>query len=440
MNRALTVVLLVAFIASTLAFSLGSLGQGGSYGKSLGEITIYKVLVYKGTYVKTVTLTTKSNASNATTKTATETYNFTLTYTVEKVQGLTLVVNVQGNIPPNLTIVSNGTHVVNLLSPLSPYYPYIPPQFLTPINITNITAIESVYTNMGVLISGTNSTSLLVTPFYNNSELHATLIDARWGGNVNVVVNAQGYLKSLFGQGPSQALSLELVNYSGPITINVNSSKALQLASSQPLLYAVKTFNPFSQSLTVTGYLQIFAPFTIYNDTYVMAYYSIRPIQNNYVASPQGVFGYPTFLFIKIVNTSTDPSLIFPFVGEKSVVWGNTTVNLIGQQQVSVLGNKYSVYIYTGIENRTQNVTLWVTPQGVVVRELVTSTTQNVPILELELVKPILLPATQTYPPVVQTGGPTTLAYQVVNPKESFIIAVVFSLIIVILAVLFRLR
>ncbi len=52
MNRALAIALLVAFIASALAFSLGSLGQGGVYGKSLGEITIYKVLVYKGTYVR----------------------------------------------------------------------------------------------------------------------------------------------------------------------------------------------------------------------------------------------------------------------------------------------------------------------------------------------------------------------------------------------------
>ena len=148
----------------------------------------------------------------------------------------------------------------------------------------------------------------------------------------------------------------------------------------------------------------------------------------------------PVYLFIKVVNVTRDPSVILPQVGQKVVRWGNTTLTLVGTQNITVLSISYSTFVYTGIENRTQNVTLWVTPSGVVVRELVTSIVQKVPIVELELVKPVLVPATQTYPSPVNFGGPTTLPYKVVNPETSYIIAVVFAVVVVVIATLVRLR
>jgi len=369
------------------------------------------------------------------------TYESTLTYKVVSVEGPLLNVSIEGRIPPGVTVLANGTRTLDIIrEPLSPYYPYIPPQFLYPINMTNITKLF--VTQLGVLISTSDNYSiLLVSPSFVNGTLVSTLSSNAWNGSAQVKIGPNGLLESLsMSTANGGTIEMTLMNYSNPMALSFNAGPQILNAASQPLLYAVKTFVPLYNSLQVTGYLQFVIPYVITNDSYLAYYYAIRPQGGQYVVSPQGVSGVPVYLFIKVVNVTRDPSVILPQVGQKVVRWGNTTLTLVGTQNITVLSNSYSTFVYTGIENRTQNVTLWVTPSGVVVRELVTSIVQKAPIVELELVKPVLVPATQTYSSPVSFGGPTTLPYKVVNPETSYIIAVVFAVVVVVIATLVRLR
>ncbi|MCQ4447953.1 MAG: hypothetical protein NO076_01735 [Sulfolobales archaeon] len=447
-NRTLTIALTLLLLA--YAVPLASVShveaQQSGLGAPLNKVIVYKDLVYEIKYVaplktaeQTNTTTTNSSKPNAT---ASEmTYESTLTYKVVSVEGPLLNVSIEGRIPPGVAVLANGTRTLDILrEPLSPYYPYIPPQFLYPINMTNIT--ELFVTQLGVLISTSDNYSiLLVSPSFANGTLVSTLSSDAWNGSAQVKIGPNGLLESLsMSTANGGTIEMTLMNYSNPIALSSNAGPQILNAASQPLLYAVKTYVPLYNSLQVTGYLQFVIPYVITNDSYLAYYYAIRPQGGQYVVSPQGVSGVPVYLFIKVVNVTRDPSVILPQVGQKVVRWGNTTLTLVGTQNITVLSNSYSTFVYTGIENRTQNVTLWVTPSGVVVRELVTSMVQKAPIVELELVKPVLVPATQTYPSPVSFGGPTTLPYKVVNPETSYIIAVVFAVVVVVVATLVRLR
>jgi hypothetical protein len=447
-NRTLTIALTLLLLA--YAVPLASVShveaQQSGLGAPLNKVIVYKDLVYEIKYVaplktaeQTNTTTTNSSKPNAT---ASEmTYESTLTYKVVSVEGPLLNVSIEGRIPPGVTVLANGTKTLDIIrEPLSPYYPYIPPQFLYPINMTNITKLF--VTQLGVLISTSDNYSiLLVSPSFVNGTLVSTLSSNAWNGSAQVKIGPNGLLESLsMSTANGGTIEMTLMNYSNPMALSFNAGPQILNAASQPLLYAVKTFVPLYNSLQVTGYLQFVIPYVITNDSYLAYYYAIRPQGGQYVVSPQGVSGVPVYLFIKVVNVTRDPSVILPQVGQKVVRWGNTTLTLVGTQNITVLSNSYSTFVYTGIENRTQNVTLWVTPSGFVVRELVTSIVQKAPIVELELVKPVLVPATQTYPSPVSFGGPTTLPYKVVNPETSYMIAVVFAVVVVVIATLVRLR
>jgi hypothetical protein len=447
-NRTLTIALTLLLLAYVMPLASVSHveAQQSSLGAPLNKVIVYKDLVYEIKYVappkmvgQTNTTSTNSSKPNATASEVT--YESTLTYKVVSVEGSLLNVSIEGRIPPGVTMLANGTRTLDIIRvPLSPYYPYIPPQFLYPINTTNIT--ELFVAQLGVLISTSDNYSiLLVSPSFVNGTLVSTLSSKAWNGSAQVKIGPNGLLESLImSTANGGTVEMTLMNYSNPIALSFNAGPQILNVASQPLLYAVETFVPLYDSLQVTGYLQFVIPSVITNDSYLTYYYAIRPQGGQYVVSPQGVSGVAVYLFIKVVNVTRDPSIIMPQVGQKVVRWGNTTLTLVGMQNITVLSNSYFTFVYTGIENRTQNVTLWVTPSGVVVRELVTSTVQQVPIVELELVKPVLVPATQTYSSPVSYGGPTTLPYKVVNPETSYIIAVVFAVVVVVIATLVRLR
>ncbi|MCQ4344369.1 MAG: hypothetical protein NO117_05370, partial [Sulfolobales archaeon] len=290
MNRTLTIALTLLLLA--YAVPLASVShveaQQSGLGAPLNKVIVYKDLVYEIKYVaplktaeQTNTTTTNSSKPNAT---ASEmTYESTLTYKVVSAEGPLLNVSIEGRIPPGVAVLANGTRTLDILrEPLSPYYPYIPPQFLYPINMTNITKLF--VTQLGVLISTSDNYSiLLVSPSFANGTLVSTLSSDAWNGSAQVMIGPNGLLESLsMSTANGGTIEMTLMNYSNPMTLSFNAGPQILNAASQPLLYAVKTFVPLYNSLQVTGYLQFVIPYVITNDSYLAYYYAIRPQGGQY--------------------------------------------------------------------------------------------------------------------------------------------------------------
>ena len=420
------------------------------YGEPLGTVVIYKQLSYNVTYVTTVTKppnTSNSTSSSNSAATAGERVvsSYLINYDVISVNGTTVTVSVKTNMPKNVSFVSNGTYRINLVySIMTPQFPMVPPQYLAPVNWFNFTAFTAVTYQAGFLISGENVTMNLINPSFTGSSYTAQmLVSTAWKYSLsNVTLNSQGYLVSAtYAVNKTTVATIKLVSASGQVTVSQGYGSPLSSASSSPILYAVKTFDPFSQSLRISGYFQAIVPYVIGNNTYLLVYYPLQPSGRGYVSSPQLALGYPTYVFEKVVNVASSPSYIIPNPGSKEITWSNTTMKLAGVENVSVMGNRYTTFVYNGIVNGTQNVTLYVTKQGLVVKEYVVDLTHGLPALELDYLGPYLVQPTQTNPQVVMTGGPyTTLPYAVQNPKYFYVLTVVISVIIVIIAVIVRLR
>ena len=422
------------------------------YGKPLGSVVIFKHLTYNVTYITTITKTvhtlnsTNSTSSNSTT-TASEKVasSYLVNYNVLAVNGTTITVSVETDIPKNTSFVNNGTYNVNpVYSPLTPQFPMVPPQYLAPVNWTNFTELASITGQAGLLISGRNVTMNLVNPSYTNSSYSVqVLVSTAWKSSLSdVTLNADGYLISAtYTVNKTTVATIKLISSSGQTQIAQGFGSPLLSASSSPILYAVKTFNPLSQSLRISGYLQAFVPYVINNHTYLLVYYPLQPSGQGYVSSPQLALGYPTYVFETLVNITSSPSYIIPNPGSSEITWSNTTMKLVGVEDVNVLGNHYTVFVYSGLINGTQNVTLYVTKQGLVVKEYVVDLAKGLPALELDYLGPYLIQPTQTNPQVVMTEGPyTTLPFTVQNPKYFYVLTVVVSVVIVVIAVIVRLR
>ena len=454
--------LLLFVLASTLPFIMiahASILQQPFYDRSLGSFIIYKELTYNVTLITSIPLKTNANtAANSTTgATATNTstpqvkmitHSYYLNYTIVSIRGTTISVKVTTNMPKNSSFVNNGTYEMNLLySPLTPEFPMVIPQYLIPINWTNFTKLAEFTGYAGFLISGQNVSLNLVNPAFANSTYYAlTAVSTAWKSATNyglndVKISLEGYLESAsFSLNSSTTVKIVLVKALEPYVVPVNSSNNLK-AASFPILYAVKTFNPFSHSLTVSGYLQAIIPYVINNYTYLLVYYPLEPSSVGYVSAPQQALGYPTYVFEKVVNVNVSPSYVIPNTGASEIKWSNTTMKLIKSENVSVAGKSYFAYVYNGIINGTQNVTIYVTKEGLIVKEYVFDIQKELPVLELDYLGPYYVSPTSQNPSVVSTGGPyTSLPYNVIDPKYFYMLTVIISVVIVIVAVIFRLR
>lgn len=445
--------LILALIVSTLIVvaSAANISQP-TYGEPLGTVVIYRHLTYNVTYVTVLTKslhslnsTNSTSSNNTTTVTERIVSSYLVNYDVLAVNGTAISVSVTSTLPKNYTFVNNGTYSVDpVYSPLTPQFPMVPPQYLAPVNWTNFTALAATTSEAGLLISGLNVTMNLVNPsFMNSSYSVQTFVSTAWKYTLShVTFDTEGYLISAtYTINGTTVATIKLVSASGRITVSEGYGSPLSSASSAPILYAVKTFNPFSQSLRISGYLQALVPYVINNDTYLLVYYPFQPSGQGYVSSPQIALGYPTYVFEKVVNVATSPSYIIPNPGSKEITWSNTTMRLAGIENVSVMGNRYITFVYTGLVNGTQNVTLYVTEHGLVVKEYVVDLTKGLPALELDYLGPYFVQPTQTNSQVVMTEGPyTSLPFTVQNPKYYYVLTVVISLVIVIVAVIIRLR
>ncbi len=457
--KSFTLLLIALLLGLVLASTAQSLAQQPVYGKPLGSITIYRELAYNVTIILTYphqpsnsTSTTSTNSTNTSKAEQFVTQSYFLNYILLNATGANVFIKVSTDLPKALSFVNNGTYNVNVIeSPLTPEYPFVPPQFLAPINWTNFSALAQSTTYAGFLISGQKATVNLVNPTFSNSTYYASiLVSNAWNFSLNDVrINLEGYLESA-SFSFSTTLNGTVVNVKGTISlmraegaqeILEPGQSDLMPPASAPILYAVKTFNPLSQSLRVSGFLQLVVPYVINNGSYVMVYYPLQPSSFGYVVSPQLALQYPTYVFETVVNVSTSPSYIIPNAGAKEIKWNNATMKLVGAENVTVSGNTYFTYVYNGIINGTQNVTIYVTRNGLLVKEYVFDLTKDLPALELDYLGPYFVSPTQTNEEVVYSGGPyTTLPYNVVDPKFFYVLTVAISVVIVIAAVIFRLR
>jgi len=405
----------------------------------INNVTIYKELQYKIELQKQVTQNvTKTVPANTTTTTTTVPTEVTkvvgvyiVNYTVTNISNTTIYVKISGNFTGNFTFIKQGNYSLNVLQKiLSLDYPYIPP-FLMFNNSYAIFTKSGTYSlvfikSLNYTINGKNITAYEFLVAYNSS--YYAVYDIL---NNGLLAN---YTTSYNGS----TLIMSLISYAEEynITLNQPSNSDMEYLS-QPYLYLEYLYNPASKSLQPQNYLQVYYPFVIGNYM-AQIIYLLYPQQGELlVANTINGINVNFELYLKPAN---DLVLTYLQTNSSTIKWNGGYFNYINTTEIKLInGSVVNALLY---RNATQNATvyLYFSPTShILLEELIFNPYLNNYSVELQFLGNKYYSINQAYVPLTSPTY-TTLAYQLVNFNEGLLIAIIVTVVLSVLIILFRER
>jgi len=437
MIKSIILIALVLLVPLMVTHSLPTMYNNYNKPSVINTITIYKDLQYKIELQKQVTQNeTKTTLVNSTTTNTvvptkvTETIGtYTVNYTVTNVSNEYIYVKISGNFTKNFTFIKQGNYSLNILQDIvSLNYPYITPFLM--LNNTYALFIKSspyviAYLNsLNYTLLGKNVTAYEFAVAYNSS--YFALYDLLSNG---ILAN---YTTTYNGS----TLVMSLINYGGEYNITLNSSLDNTYLS-QPYLYLEYVYSSASNSLQPQNYVQTYYPFIVGNYLGQIVYL-LYPQQGNLVI-PNSFYGVNVNfeLYFKPIGGQV---LTYLPTNSSQIEWNGNYFNYINTTQLKLVnGSVQNALLY---RNATQNATVYLyfsQDSHVLLEELVYSVLLHNYTVELQFLGNNYYNINQKY---INITSPkyTTLDYKLVNFNEGLVIAIVVTVVLSAIIILFRQR
>ena len=405
----------------------------------INNVTIYKELQYKIELQKQVTQNvTKTAPANTTTTTTTVPTKVTkvvgvyiVNYTVTNVSNTTIYVKISGNFTKNFTFIKQGNYSLNVLQKLlSLDYPYLPP-FLMFNNTYAVFTKSGTYAfeflkSLNYTVNGKNVTAYEFLVAYNSS-FYAVydILDNGLLANYTTTYNGS-------------TLIMSLINYSEEYNITLNLPSNLDTKHlSQPYLYLEYIYNPASKSLEAQNYLQVYYPF-IAGGYLAQIIYLLYPQQGELlVTNTINGIDVNFELYLKPAN---DLVLTYLQTNSSAIKWNGDYFNYINTTKIKLInGSVVDALLYRNI---TTNATayLYFSPTShILLEELIYSPYLHNYSVKLQFLGNEYYSYNQTYVPLTSPKY-TTLDYQLENFNEGLLIAIIVTVVLSVLIILFRER
>ena len=437
MIKTIILIAILALIPLIVAHSLPSIYSNYNSPIVINSITIYKNLQYKIELQKqvtqNVTVTTTTNTTTTTTVTHTEIPKtvgiYIVNYTVINISNQNIYVEISGNFTKNFTFIRQGNYSINILQDvISLNYPYIPPFLL--LNSTYALFVKSTpyvisyIRSANYTILGRNIVAYEFEVGYNSSYF------------VTYELLSNGLLANFSTWYNGSTVIMSLINYGGEYNITFNSTLDLNYVS-KPYLYLEYVYSPVADSLQPQNYVQVYYPFIVGN--YVgQIVYLLYP--------QQGKLLVPNIFYATYVNfelyfmPAKDLVLTYLQTNSSNIVWNDKYFDFVNVTQLQLInGSVANALLY---RNVTQNSTIYLyfsQDSHILLEELVYNMTSHQYTIGLEFLGNDYYSPNLTYPNLTSPEY-TTLNYSLVNFNEGLIIAIVITVVLSIIIILFRER
>ncbi|BFH72636.1 hypothetical protein SJAV_05800 [Sulfurisphaera javensis] len=436
MIKSIFLLSLIFLLPAVLVHSLPSIYTNYNQVKVISTITIYKNLEYKIELQKQVSINqTKTSLVNTTTTTVVTTTTipkitavYLANYSITGINGTEISVEITGNFTKNFTFISQGNFSINLFEDvINLHYPYILP-FLLLNNTYALLNKQSTYVmiydkSLNYTLNGKNITAYDFFIVYNSSYF------------ASYEILSSGYLANYTTTYNGSTLIMSLVNYYNlvNITLNTNSNPYL----SKPYLYLEYLYSGESKTLQANSYVETYYPLIAGN--YIgQIVYLLYPQEGNLV-EPNTFYGINVNyeLYFKPIG---DEVLTYLPSNSSTIMWNGRVYTLVNTTSIKLVnGSTVPALLY---RNASENVTVYIyfsKSSNILLEELVYNAlfhnyTVELKYLGNEYISPNMKYINVTLPKY------TTLPYSLINFNEGLVIAIVLTVIISALIILFRQR
>ncbi|BFI76231.1 hypothetical protein [Sulfurisphaera ohwakuensis] len=435
MIKSILLLLLILPLPLIITNSLPTIYNNYNHVQVINNITIYKNLEYKIVLEKSITVNeTQSSIVNKTTTTTVKPTtiqkvisSYIINYTVTNITGTKINVIISGNFTKNFTFIQQGNYSINLFTDImNVKYPYILPFLLlnnTYALVTGSTYVMFFAKIQNYTINGKNITAYNYFIVYNSSYFQ----------EYEILYN--GYLANYSTTYNGSTLIMSLLNYYNEFNITLNSNTNPYL--SQPYLYIEYLYSSASKTLQASNYVEAYYP--LISGNYVgQIVYLLYPHEGKLV-EPETFYGLNVNfeLYFKPIN---DLVLTFMPSNNTIITWNGRLFNYVNTTPIKLVnGSIVNAMLYRNVSTNT-TVYLYFSQQShILLEELIYSNLLHNYTIKLDYLGNQFVSLNQNY---INVTSPTykTLPYSLVNFNEGLIIAIVFTVIVSAIIILFRQR
>ncbi|QIW25025.1 hypothetical protein EWF20_13395 [Sulfolobus sp. S-194] len=435
MIKSILLLLLILPLPLIIANSLPTVYNNYNHVQVINNITIYKNLEYKIVLEKSVTINeTQTSLVNKTTTTTVKPTtvqkvisSYIVNYAVTNITGTTINVAISGNFTKNFTFIQQGNYSINLFTDIiNVKYPYILPFLL--LNNTYALVTSSTYVMFfakiqNYTINGENITAYDYFIVYNSSYFQ----------EYEILYN--GYLANYSTTYNGSTLIMSLLNYYNEFNITLNSNTNPYL--SQPYLYIEYLYSSTSKTLQASNYVETYYP--LISGNYVgQIVYLLYPHEGKLV-EPETFYGLNVNfeLYFKPIN---DLVITFMPSNGTTITWNERLFSYVNTTPIKLVnGSIVNAMLYRNVSANTTAYLYFSQQSHILLEELIYNSLFHNYTIKLDYLGNQFVSLNQNYINVTYTTY-KTLPYSLVNFNEGLIIAIVFTVIVSAIIILFRQR
>lgn len=436
MIKSILLITLVLLIPLFIAHSIPSIYSNYSKPITISTVQIYKNLSYKIELEKQVTVNvTQTTFTNSTTKTnvvptskLVPTKEYVVNYSVLSVNGTELTVQINGNFSKNFTFISKGNFSENIFEDvISLDYPYILP-FLLLNNTYALLNQKSVY-----VISFLKKTNYTINNVNLSANEFYVVYNSSYFGLYETLSN--GLLANFTTTYNGSTLVMSLLNYSNEYNITLNSSFNAYLT--KPYLYLNCIYNEPASNIQPNSYVETY--YTIVAGNYLgQIVYLLYPQQGN-IIMPNSFYGVNVNyeLYFKPVG---DEVLTYLPSNSSVITWNGRTFDYVNITTIKLInGSTTSALLYRNVSTNTTVYLYFSKYSNILLEEEIYSGLIHNYTVRLLYLGNEYVSFNATYPTLTSPKY-TTLPYSLVNFNQALIVAIIITVIVSAIIILFRQR
>ncbi len=201
--------------------------------------------------------------------------------------------------------------------------------------------------------------------------------------------------------------------------------------------YAIYEFSQTAGTLLPSSDIEVYYPILFSNDIVGLTEFQLTTQYNSSVVASRTVDGLSLYNYLSVNMLNSTFTTFSPYVGQKNITFNGDTFLLVNQTKVSTIAGTYDSYLYENVTSGgTLRSYLYLSHEGLLLELKEVTNSTGTPLTEAELVflGNNYISPNVTFPYHSITN--TNLPYEPVNSYDSFLIAVIVTLAIVVIAVL----